>query len=70
MLMETTSDLEAFENEIKNVDANVDVDNMYDKDAGELRSISRPKAGDLSTLRALIAAWWLHPGLYTAHYKF
>jgi len=41
---------------------NVDVDNMYDKDAGELRSISRPKAGDLSTLRTLIAAW-LHTGV-------
>ena len=69
MLMEMTSDLEAFENEIKNVDMNVDVDNMFNKDAGELRSISRPKAGDLSTLRTLIAAW-LHPGLYTAHCKF
>ena len=55
MLMETTSDLEAFENKIKNVDMNVDVDNMYDKDAGDLRSISRPEAGDLSTLRTLIA---------------
>jgi len=62
MLMEMTSDLEAFENEIKNVDMNVDVDKMYDKDSGDLRSISRPKAGDLSTLRTLIAAW-LHTGV-------
>ena len=29
MEMEMMSDLEAFENEIKNVDTNVDVDNMY-----------------------------------------
>jgi len=63
MLMELTSDLETFENETMEADdKRIDTEAMYEEDTGDLRSIPRLKAGDLSTLRTLIAAW-LHTGV-------
>ena len=64
MLMELTSDLETFENETMEAadDKRIDIEAMYEEDTGDLRSIPRLKAGDLSTLRTLIAAW-LHTGV-------
>jgi len=62
MLMELTSDLETFENETIDSNEIIDVEMMYEEDIRDLRSIPRPKTGDLSTLRTLIAAW-LHTGV-------
>jgi len=62
MLMESTSDLDTFESETMESGITIDVDTMYEEDITDLRSTPRPKAGDLSTLRTLIAAW-LHTGV-------
>ncbi len=63
LLMEMTSDLEAFESDIANEAVGTsDAENLYEEDIGDLNSIPRPKIGDLSTLRTLIAAW-LHTGV-------
>lgn len=62
MLMELTSDIESFEADLSTSSNDIDIENLYESDEGDLRSIPRPKAGDLSTLRSLIAAW-LHNGV-------
>ena len=61
MLMEMTSDLDGFENKVKNQCLIENLELLYDEDTEDIRSIKRPKVGDLSTLWTLIAVW-LHNG--------
>jgi hypothetical protein len=61
LLMEVTSDLDSFENEVKklqNLNSNLDV---FKEDHHDISSLEMPNADDISTLRTLIAAW-LHNG--------
>lgn len=62
LLMELTSDLDSFENEVKkNQNLTTDLD-VSEEDEIDISSLKMPNAADLSTVRTLIAAW-LHTGV-------
>ena len=62
LLMELTSDLDSFENEVKKMqNLTTDLD-AFEDDQIDISSLKMPNTADLSTLRTLIAAW-LHTGV-------